>query len=83
MYADGVDRDCNSRKRELTDNKNIRGSKYHMRIHLKDIFGVTQHQEKAAYGLGYKLTLTRASDTAVLNKRDATVIGKIKINSIE
>ena len=78
----GFDSDCNRRKRELTNNKNIRG-KYHMRIHLKDIFGVTQHQEKAAYGLGYKLTLTRASDNAVLNKTNATVIGEIKINSIE
>ena len=26
---------------------------------LKDVFGFAEHQEKATYGLGYKLTLTR------------------------
>ena len=78
----GFDRDRNRRKRELTNNKNIAG-KYHMRIYLKDIFGFAQHQEKATYGLGYKLTVTRNSDNAVLNKTNATAIGKIKINNIE
>ena len=47
----GVDRDRNRRKRELTNNKNIKG-KYHMRIYLKVIFGFAEHQEKATYGLG-------------------------------
>ena len=78
----GFDRDRNRRKRELSNNKNIKG-KYHMRIYLKDIFGFAEHQEKATYGLGYKLTLTRFSDNAVLNKTNATAIGNIKINSIE
>ena len=78
----GFDRDRNRRKRELINNKNIKG-KYLMRICLKDIFGFAEHQEKATYGLGYKLTLTRNSDNAVLNKTKATAIGKIKINSIE
>ena len=78
----GFDRDRNRRKRELTNNKNIKG-KYHIRIYLEDIFGFAEHQEKATYGLGYKLTLTRASDNAVLNKTNATPIGKIKISSIE
>ena len=77
----GFDRDRN-RKRELTNNKNIKG-KYHMRIYLKVIFGFAEHQEKVSYGLGYKLTLTRNSDNAVLNKTNATAIGKIKINSIQ
>ena len=54
-----------------------------MRIYLKDIFGFAKHQEKATYGLGYKLTLTRNSDNSVLNKTNATVVGKIKSNSIE
>ena len=36
-----------------------------MRIYLKDIFGFAEHQGKATYGLGYKLTLTRNSDNAV------------------
>ena len=78
----GFDRDRNRRKRELSNNKNIKG-KYHTRIYLKDIFGFAEHQEEATYGLGYKLTLTRNSDNAVLNKTNATAIGKIKINSIE
>ena len=63
----GFDRDRNRRKRELTNNKNIK-DKYHMRIYLKGVFGFGEHQEKATCGLGYKQTLTRASDNAVLNK---------------
>ena len=47
------DRSRNKRKRELTNNKNIKG-KYHFRIHLKDIFGFAEHQKKVTYGLGYK-----------------------------
>ena len=78
----GFDRDLNRRKRELISNKNIKG-KYHNRIYLKDPFGFAEHQEKATYGLGYKLTLTRNSDNAVLNKTNATAIGKIEINGIE
>ena len=78
----GFDRDRNKRKRELNNNKNIK-DKYHMRIYLKDIFGFAEHQEKATKGLGYKLTLTRNSDNAVLNKTNATAIGKIQINSIK
>ena len=41
----GFDRHCNRRKRELTNNKIIKG-KYHMRIYLKDIFGFAEHQKK-------------------------------------
>ena len=78
----GFDRDRKRRKRELSNNKNIKG-KYHSRIYLKDIIGFAEHQEKATYGLGCKLTLTRSSDNAVLNKTNTTAIGKIKINSIE
>ena len=81
-FSIGFDRDRNRRKGELANNKNIKG-KYHMRICLKDTFGFAEHQEKATYGLGYKLTLTRNSDDAVLNKTNATAIGKIKINSTD
>ena len=66
----GFDRDRNTRKRDLINNKNIKG-KYHIRVYLKDIFGFAEHQEKVTYGLGYKLTLTRKSDNAVLNKTNA------------
>ena len=39
---------------------------------LKDIFGFAEHQERSTHGLGYKLTITRNSDNAVLNKANAT-----------
>ena len=76
------DRDRTRRRNELTNNKNIKG-KYHVRIYLKDVFGFAEYQEKASYGLGYKLTMTRNSDNAVLNKGNAINNAKIKINAIE
>ena len=42
-----------------------------------DFFG------KAIYGLGYKLTMTRNTDNAVLNKCNAISNGKSRINAIE
>ena len=78
----GFDRDRNRRQRELTNNKSQIG-KYHVRIYLKDFFGFSEYHEKATYGLGYKLTLTRNSDNAVLNRANAINNGKIKINAIE
>ena len=50
---------------------------------LRDVLGFAEHQEKASYGLGYKLTLTRNSNSAVLSKDNAVNNAKIKINSIE
>ena len=41
----GFDRDRNRRKRELTNNKNIKG-KYHIGIYLKDIFGFSEYEKK-------------------------------------
>ena len=78
----GFDRNRDKRKRELTNNKNIKG-KYHTRIYLKDIFGFAEHQEKRTYGLGYKLALTRNTDNASLNKAAAVNNGKVKINSLD
>ena len=78
----GFDRDRTRRRNELTNNKNIKG-KYHLRIYLKDVFGFAEYQEKGTYGLGYKLTLTRNTDNAVLNKANAINLGKIKINALE
>ena len=78
----GFDRDRTRRRKKLTNNKNIKG-KHHVRIYLKDVCRFAEHQEKATYGLGYKLTLTRNSDNSVLNKTDATNLGKVKINAIE
>ena len=76
------DRDRNRRQRELTNNKSQKG-KYHVRFYLKDVFGFAEYQEKAAYGLGYKLTMTRKTDNAVLNKGNAINNVKIKIIAIE
>ena len=78
----GFDRNRGTRKNELANNKNIKG-KYHIRIYLKGIFGFAEHQEKGTYGLGYKLTLTRNTDNAVLNKDNAVANGRIKINSLD
>ena len=78
----GFARDRDRRKRELTNNKNQEG-KYYIRTFFEDSFGFGEHQEKATYGLGHKLTITGNIDNTVLNKADATIIGKIKINPIE
>ena len=50
---------------------------------LKDFFGFAEHQEKATYGLGYKLTLPRNSDNFVLIEDNAINFGKPKIIGIE
>ena len=78
----GFDRNRGRRKNELTNNKSIKG-KYRIRIYLKDIFGFAENQEKGSYGLGYKLTLTRKTDNAVLNKDNAVVNGRVKINGLD
>ena len=63
----GFDRSPNRRKHELALNKSVKGE-FHLRIMLKDVLGFVEHQEKATYGLGYKLTLTRNKDEAVIDK---------------
>ena len=78
----GFDRDRTRRRNELTNNKYIKG-KHHVRIYLKNVFGFVEWQTKGTYGLGYKLTLTRNNDNAVLNKGDAIAVAKVKINAIE
>ena len=76
------DRNRGRRKNEISINKNIK-CKFHIRIYLKDIFGFAEHQEKGTYGLGYKITLTRNTDNAVLNKTAATNNGKVKIITLD
>ena len=78
----GFDRNRGRRSNELSNNKSIKG-KNHFRIYLKDIFGFAEHQGKGTYGLGHKVTLTRNTDNAVLNKTNATAIGKTKIISLD
>ena len=50
---------------------------------LKYIFGIVEYHEKATFGVGYRLTLTRKSHNVVLNKCKAANNGKIKIHSID
>ena len=77
----GFDHSRNRRKDELALNKNLKG-KYHMKIMLKDVFGFAEHHEKATYGLGYKLTLTRNKDDAVIDKANGIADAGIRIDHI-
>ena len=74
----GFDHSRNRRRDELAHNKNIKG-KYHVKIMLKDVFGFVEHQQKATYGLGYKLTLTRNKDDAVIDKAVGITDARIRI----
>ena len=49
----------------------LRKGNFTFGVYLKDVFGFAEYKEKATNGLGYKLTLTRNSDNAVLNKGNA------------
>ena len=53
-----------------------------MKITLKDVFGYAEHQEKTTYGLGYKLTLTRNKDDAVIDKANGIADARIRIDHI-
>ena len=77
----GFDNSRNRRRDELALNKNIKG-KYHLKILLKDVFGFAEHQEKATYGLGYKLTLKRNKDEGVIDKAGGIAEARIKIDHI-
>ena len=78
----GFDLSHNRRRDELALIKNIKG-KYHVKIMLKDVFGYAEHQEKATYGLGYKLTLTRNKDDAVTDKAGGIADARIRIDHIQ
>ena len=77
----GFDNSRNRRRNELALNKNIKG-KYHVKIMLKDVFGFAEHQEKDTSGLGYKLTLTRNKDDAVIDKAGGIADARIRIDHI-
>ena len=62
----GFDRSRCRRRDELAQNKNVKG-KYHLKIMLRDDFDFAECQEKATYRLGYKFTLTRNKDYAVID----------------
>ena len=77
----GFDRSSARRREEITNDKNLKG-KFHLRIMLKNVFGFAEGQEKATYGLGYKLTLTRKKDGAVIDKVASIAEARIKIDHI-
>ena len=49
---------------------------------LKDVFGFVEHQEKVTYGLGYKLTPTRNTDDAVIDKAAGIADARFKTDHI-
>ena len=75
------DRNRNRKREELASNKNIKG-KYHLKFMLKDVFGFAECQKEAAYGLGYRLTLTRNKDEAVIDNVAGTADARNKIDHI-
>ena len=77
----GSDRSSARRREKITNNKNV-GGKFHLRFMHRDVFGFAEHQEKATYGLGYKLTLTRSKDEAVIDKAAGIDDARIKIDHI-
>ena len=77
----GFDDIHNRRRDELAPNKHMK-SKYHLKYMLKDIFGFVEHQDKATYGLGYKLTLTRNKDDGVIDKAGGIAEARIRIDHI-
>ena len=77
----GFDRSRNRRRDELSRNKNVKG-KYPLRIMPKDVFEFEENQEKATYGLGYKLTLTRNKDDPAIDKADGIADARFKVDHI-
>ena len=76
----GFDRDRNRRRDELTSNKNIKDM-FHIRIMFKKFSGFSEHQEKATYGLGFKLTLPRKKHEAVIDKAASNAGARIEIDN--
>ena len=75
------DRSRVRRRDELNNNKKVKG-KYRLRIMLRDVFGSVKCQEKASYGLGYKLTLAKNKDEAVIDKTGGFADARNKIDHI-
>ena len=78
----GFDPSRNRGRDELAQNKNVKG-KNHVRKMLKVVFGYAECHEEAAYGLGYKLTLTRDKDNGIIHKAVGIADAKIKIDHIQ
>ena len=78
----GFDRDRNRRRYEINNNKNSE-DKYNVRSILKVDFGFMEHPEKATYGLGCKLTLTRNASISVLKEAGDIDKAKVVMSSID
>ena len=50
---------------------------------LKDVFGFAEHREKSTYDLGYKLTLIRNKNDAVVDKAAGIADARNKIDHIQ
>ena len=79
--SEGFDRSRNRRRDELAQNRNLK-SKYHLRFMLWLIFGCAEFQQKAAFDLGCKLTLTRNQDAAVIDNAAGVADARIKNDDI-
>ena len=77
----GFHRDLVVKQDQLARNKNIKG-KNHLRIMLKDVFNFAEPYEKATYGLGFKLAVTKNKDDSVLQKAVALADARNKIDHI-
>ena len=77
----GFDHSRKRRRDEFTNNKNLEG-KYHLRIMLKDVLSLAEQQEIATYRLGYKSTLTRSKDDAVIDKAAGSADARLKIDHL-
>ena len=73
----GFDRSSGRGREDMTNNKIVKG-KFHLRIKLRDVSGFADCQEKATYGLGYELTLTRNKDEAITDKVMGIADARIK-----
>ena len=73
----GFDRDRTRRQQELTINKNQKG-KFRLRFMLKDFSGFAENQDKATYGLGYKLASTKVVITLFGLKKTQPTLVKMK-----
>ena len=78
----GSELDRGEKQQELPSYKSVT-CKLHVRILLKDVLGIAEHQQKAVFGLGYKLTLTEKKDEAVLDKAAGTADARIEIDHID
>ena len=66
------------RQQKLTNIKNLKG-KYHLGSKHKNVFGFAENHEKTTFVVGYKLTLTRNKDEAVMDKARSIDDARIKV----